>query len=155
MIFNHYILYTKIIFVLILKEVECKTVKKDALKPKSSIRYTNRRHGSDMFSADPVNWQHWTLPTSSMYSAIYQTRSFWCELPIFGDISCRDCCLLSNIMGLNCALNVVLTLPKIHLKNSTAVSLSRNHDPITQNNPQTLLGAVSRRYESSSSKLKK
>ena len=27
-------------------------------------------------------------------------------------------------------------------KNSTAMSLSRNHDPVTQNNPQTLLRAV-------------
>ena len=31
---------------------------------------------------------------------------------VFGDISRRDFCLLSNIMGLNGALNVVLTAPK-------------------------------------------
>ena len=37
-------------------------------------------------------------------------------------------------MGLNGALNVVLIMPK---KNSTVMSLSRNHDPVTQNNPQT------------------
>ena len=39
--------------------------------------------------------------------AIYQSRQFWCELPSFGDISHRDLCFLSNIMGLNGALNVV------------------------------------------------
>ncbi|KAL7390509.1 hypothetical protein ABVT39_022513 [Epinephelus coioides] len=32
---------------------------------------------------------------------------------------------------------------KIHLENSTAMSLSRNHDPFTQDHPQTLLLAVS------------
>ena len=37
------------------------------------------------------------------------------------------------------SLNVVLTAPKIHLKNSTLVSLPRNHDPVTQDIPQTLL----------------
>ena len=34
------------------------------------------------------------------------------ELSNFGDIGRRDFCLLSNIMGLNGALNVVLTAPK-------------------------------------------
>ena len=34
-------------------------------------------------------------------SAIYQSKLFWCELSSFGDISRRDFCLLSNIMGLN------------------------------------------------------
>ena len=58
----------------------------------------------------------------------------------FGDIGRRDFCLLSNIMGLNGALNVVLTAPKIHLRNSTVMSLSRN--TVIQNDPQTLLGAV-------------
>ena len=57
-------------------------------------------------------------------SAIYQSRSFWCELPSFGGISCRDFCLLSNIMGLNGALNVVLTVPKnIFEKLNSNVSL--------------------------------
>ena len=31
---------------------------------------------------------------------------------------------------------------KINFKNSTAVSLSRSHDPVTQDNPQTSLEAV-------------
>ena len=64
-------------------------------------------------------------------SAIYQSRLFWCELPSFGDIGRRDFCLFSKIMGLNGALNVGLAVPKIHLKSSTAMSLSRNHDPVT------------------------
>ena len=35
------------------------------------------------------------------------------QLSSFGDISCRDFCLFSIIMGLNGALN---TAPKVHLK---------------------------------------
>lgn len=31
---------------------------------------------------------------------------------------------------------VVLKVPKTHLKNSTTMPLSRNHDLVTQNNPQ-------------------
>ena len=42
--------------------------------------------------------------------AIYQ---FWCELPSLSGYSRRDFCLLSNTMGLNSALNVELTAPKI------------------------------------------
>ena len=59
------------------------------------------------------------------FRAIYQSTLFWCELPTFGDIDC----LLSNIMGLNGALN---SAPIV-------MSLLRNHEPVTQNNPQTLL----------------
>ena len=59
--------------------------------------------------------------------AIYQSRLFWCELPSFGNIIRRDFCLLSNT---SVALNVVLTAPKIHFKNSSVMSLSRNHDHI-------------------------
>ena len=51
-------------------------------------------------------------------SAIYQSRMFWCELPSFEDIVCRDFCLLSNIMGLNGARNVVLTVPLRHIWSS-------------------------------------
>ena len=54
----------------------------------------------------------------SYFSAIYQSELFWFELPIFGDISRRDLCLFSNIMGLNGALNVVLTAPKNTSKKS-------------------------------------
>ena len=61
------------------------------------------------------------------YRAIYQTKLFWCELPSFGDVGC----LFSNIMKLNGALNVMLTVPKKYI--------SKNHDPITQNYPQTFL----------------
>ena len=51
-------------------------------------------------------------------SAVCQSKLFWCELPTFGDIGHGDFCLLSNIMGLNGALLVVLTdQNKIHLKN--------------------------------------
>ena len=38
--------------------------------------------------------------------------SFWCQLPSFGD---RDFCLLSNIVGLSGALNVVLTEPQKYI----------------------------------------
>ena len=57
---------------------------------------------------------------------IYQSRLFWCELYSFGDISRRDFCLRSNIIGLNSALCIL-----IHLKNSTVMSLFRNHDSVT------------------------
>ena len=45
-------------------------------------------------------------------SAIYQSRLLWCVLSSFGDIGRRDFCLLSNIMGLNGALNVEVTAQK-------------------------------------------
>ena len=61
------------------------------------------------------------------FGAFYQSKLFWCELPSSGR---RDFCLLLNIMGVNGALNVVM-------------SLSRNHDLVTENNPQTLFWAVS------------
>ena len=57
------------------------------------------------------------------------------ELPCFGVIGCRDFGPLSNIMGLNGALNVVLTAQRKNtniLKDSTIMSLSRNHDPVTK-----------------------
>jgi len=41
------------------------------------------------------------------------------------------------------ALGLWYPKQKIHSKNSTAMSLSRNHDLVTQDNPQTLLWAVS------------
>ena len=47
-------------------------------------------------------------------SAVYQSKLFRYELSSFGDIDCREFCLLSNIMEINGALNVVL---KKHLKN--------------------------------------
>ena len=56
-----------------------------------------------------------------------------------GDIVQRDFCLLSNIMGLNGALNVVLTAPIIHSKNSTVMSLSINHDHVTQDKSTDLV----------------
>ena len=58
----------------------------------------------------------------------------------FGDISCSVVvCFLSNKMELVGSLLDVLRVPKKHLKNSTAVSLSRNHNPVNQDNPQILL----------------
>ena len=74
--------------------------------------------------------------------AVYQSRQFWCELSSLGDISHRNFCLLSNIMGLNGALLVVLTEKKIHLKNSTAMSLYRNHDPTFQKSKVTSLAVI-------------
>ena len=59
-------------------------------------------------------------------SAIYPLSFFGVS---FGDIGHQYVCLLSIIMG----------LAKIHLKNSTAISFFKNHDPVTQDNPQTLL----------------
>lgn len=50
-------------------------------------------------------------------------------------------------MGLNSTQLVVLkaTNTKIHLKNSMTMSLDRNHDLVSQDNPKTLLWAVSNR----------
>ena len=60
------------------------------------------------------------------------------HMPCFGDIDRRDVCLRSNTMGLNGTWFVVLKAPnKIHLKDSTAISLPRNHDPLTQDNQET------------------
>ena len=69
----------------------------------------------------PKSIIHIFLPSCS---AIYPFRLFWCELPSFGDISCRDVLLFSD------------TIPryskhqKIHLKNSTTI--------MTLNDPQAL-----------------
>ena len=52
---------------------------------------------------------------SLTFSAVYQSKLFWCELPSFGDIGHRDFHFLSNIIGLNDALNVVLTAPKKYI----------------------------------------
>ena len=49
------------------------------------------------------------------FSAVYQSKLFWCELPSFGDIRCRDFCFLSGIMEVNGALNVVLTASKNYI----------------------------------------
>ena len=45
-------------------------------------------------------------------STIDYSVLFWCELSSFEDIGRRDFRLLSSIMGLNGALDVVLTAPK-------------------------------------------
>lgn len=61
---------------------------------------------------------------------------FRCELPSFGDFGRRDVYLLSYIMEVDgthaCGAQSTKT---IHLKYSTAMCLSRNHDPFTQDNP--------------------
>ena len=90
-----------------------------------------------------VGWCRSDKGTVLNHSAIYPLRLFWCELQRFGSIGYRDVCLLSSITGCDGTQHVVLKAPKIHLKNSTAMSLSRNHDLVTQDNPQTLLWAVS------------
>ena len=70
-------------------------------------------------------------------------RLFWCTLPSFGGISCRDVCLLSNIMELDGTLLEVLRVPENnffwHPEHSTVLSLSKNHNPGTQDISQTLL----------------
>lgn len=60
----------------------------------------------------------------------YQSRLFWGESQSVWDIGCLLTSLL-NVDG-----------QKIHLKTSTAMSPSRNHDPATQDNLNTLLWAV-------------
>jgi len=73
-------------------------------------------------------------------SAFYQSRLFWCELPSVGDICCRNVCFLSNIMELDGTRLVVLKVPKNTLERlNINLSLSKNHDPVTQDNPQTFV----------------
>jgi len=57
----------------------------------------------------------------------------------FGDIGCRDVCLLSSIMELDGTNPVVLKAPKIHTNNATSMSLYRNEDLVTQDNPPPFL----------------
>ena len=64
---------------------------------------------------------------------------FWCELQTFGDIDHRDVCLLLDIIQLDGALLVVLKAPDIFLKNATVISISGNHEPVTQDNPKASL----------------
>ena len=52
---------------------------------------------------------------SLTFNGIYQSKLFCCALPSFGDVSCRDFRLLSNIMGLNGARNVVFTAPQKYI----------------------------------------
>lgn len=47
---------------------------------------------------------------------------FWCELLSFGDIGCRDFCLLSNIMELDCTFLVLNATIKCILKLNSNVS---------------------------------
>ena len=54
------------------------------------------------------------------------TCSATCELSSFGDIDRRDFYLLSNIMGLNGALNVVLTAPKNTFEKLSNVSFQKS-----------------------------
>ena len=68
-------------------------------------------------------------------SAVYPSRLFCCGWSCFGEIHRRDDRLLSIIMEPDGT--------RVHLKNSTVMSLFRNHDPVTQHNQQTLLWTVS------------
>ena len=63
------------------------------------------------------------------------------HLDCFG-VCCRVVCPLLNIMELD-GLLLLKDKKRIHFENSTAMSFSRNHDPVTQDNLQTLLWAVS------------
>lgn len=58
---------------------------------------------------------------------------FQCELLCFGDVGC----IIPSIK-LDGTSTVVLKALKIHLEE---LSLSRNHDPVTHDNPQSLLRA--------------
>ena len=60
-------------------------------------------------------------------SAIHPPRWFWCQLPSFGDIGCRDVCFLSNIME----LDGIRSAQKILTKYPTTMSLSRNRDLVS------------------------
>ena len=57
----------------------------------------------------------------------------------FGDMQIYLPCLQYNGTRWHLACGAQSGKKKIHLKNSTAVSLSRNHDLVTQDNPQALL----------------
>lgn len=62
------------------------------------------------------------------YSSIQNPSTlFWCELWSFRDIRCREVSPLSNIIKLDSAKFV-------HFKNSTAVTHSKNRDPVTRDN---------------------
>ena len=75
---------------------------------------------------------------------MYPSRLFWCDLPSFGGIGFRGVCPLSSVMELDGMWLVVLVELHTHtFLNSSAMSLSRNHDPVTQDTPQTLWWAVS------------
>lgn len=69
----------------------------------------------------------------TVHSQITNTQSgwFWCGLLSVGDV-----CLLSNQMELDGPRFVVLTATK-------TMSLSRNHEPVTHDNPQSWFWAVS------------
>lgn len=69
------------------------------------------------------------------YSAVYPSLLFWHVVQSLGDISRRDVCLFSNIIELDGTSPVVLKAPKIHTNNATSVSLYRNQDLVTQDNP--------------------
>ncbi|MDF4285660.1 hypothetical protein P3436_25565, partial [Vibrio parahaemolyticus] len=57
----------------------------------------------------PISKTHF-IPLT--WSAVYQSRLFWCELASGLDIGRRDVCLLSNIMKLEGTQLVVLKVPK-------------------------------------------
>lgn len=75
-------------------------------------------------------------------------RRVYCHLPSFEDIIWWERLLSLTYNGSRChlAFGVKSTL-ELHLGSTTAAPLSRNHDPVTQDNPQTLFLVVScRKY---------
>lgn len=80
---------------------------------KGTIHPSNQRY---IFSLSPV--------------VLFIHLLFWCELPSFEDNSRRDACLRSNMMEPCCTLQTRI---------SKAACLSRNHDPVANDNPQSLL----------------
>lgn len=75
-----------------------------------------------VFTLKYQKYRHTVPPNLQRFIFIY--RDCW-ESPSFGNISYRDVCHLLNIMELGAAL----ILP---LKDLKAISLSRNHDPVTR-----------------------
>ena len=81
------------------------------------------------------------IKKKNILNAVYPSRLFWRELQSFGEMPRR--CLPSSRIQWNCmALVTAQRAPKNTYLNSTAMSLSRNYNQVTQDNPQTLLWAV-------------
>lgn len=78
---------------------------------KGTIHLKNQRY---IFSLSPV--------------VLFIHLLFWCELPSFEDNSRRDD---DGMMELDCTQQ--------RRKISTAMCICRNHDPVTNDNPQSLL----------------
>ena len=98
----------------------------------------------------------WSIEAISLCEICVRTHLFICTfmymdmdtLLLSFFLSCfgvwRVLCLLSYTVFSRGNFSCGSQKTRKGLWSSTATSLSRNHDPVTQNNPQTLLGTVSR-----------